>query len=196
MNFLAHMHLAEPTPDAIIGNVIADLIRAPDFAALPESIQAGVRTHRRIDGYTDSHPAVQTSIRRISAEWGWFSGIVIDIYYDHILATTWPTFSDESLRDFADRMYDVLQHATPYVDAGGRQFLTKMRETDRLVQYGTVEGITDTLARVSERIAVRIPKRALPLQDAVPQLVSLRGELGEDFARFYPELRAFAASLT
>ena len=195
MNFLAHLHLAAPNPDAIVGNAIADLIRGPDLSLLPPTIQAGVRTHRKIDAFTDSHPVVNRSITRISERWGWFSGIVIDIYYDHILATEWPLYSDEPYRDFAERMYDVLEGAKPHVNAEGRHFLEKFRETDRLGQYATTAGITDTLLRVSERIAKRMPKRALPLADAMPELTAQHAELSDDFRAFYPELVRHAASL-
>ena len=195
MNFLAHLHLAAPNPDAIVGNAIADLIRGPDLSLLPPAIQVGVRTHRKVDAFTDSHPVVNRSIARISERWGWFSGIVIDIYCDHILATEWPHYSTEPYRDFAERMYDVLEGAKPHVNAEGRHFLDKFRETDRLGQYATVAGIADTLFRVSERIAKRIPKRALPLHEAMPLLTALQCELRDDFRAFYPELRRYAAAL-
>jgi len=195
VNFLAHLHLAAPHPDAIVGNAIADLIRGPDLSLLPPAIQAGVRTHRKIDAFTDSHRVVNRSIARISGRWGWFSGIVMDIYYDHVLATEWPRYCAEPYRDFADRMYDVLEAAKPHVNAEGRHFLEMFRATDRLGQYATPAGIADTLARVSERIAKRIPKRALPLEEAMPELTALHGELRDDFGAFYPELQRYAADL-
>ena len=195
MNFLAHLHLAAPNPDAIIGNAIADLIRGPDLTLLPPAVQAGVRTHRKIDAFTDSHPMVNRSIARISGKWGWFSGIIIDIYYDYVLATEWAAYSAEPYRDFAERMYDVLEGAKPHVNAEGRHFLEMFRVTDRLGQYATVAGITDTLARVSWRIAQRIPKRAMPLEEAMPVLTALHVEIRDDFRAFYPELRRYAAGL-
>ena len=195
MNFLAHMHLAEPTADAVIGNVIADLIRGPDLAALPPAVQAGVRVHRKVDAFTDSHPAVSRSVTRISAKWGWFSGIIIDIYYDHVLATQWPDYSAEPYHDFCGRMYDVLEAAKPLVNDEGKFFLTKFRESDRLARYATTDGIAETLALVSRRIAARIPKRALPLDEAMPELTALDAELRGDFRAFYPELRRYVDGL-
>ena len=195
MNFLAHLHLAAPNPDAIVGNAIADLIRGPDLSLLPPAIQAGVRTHRKIDAFTDSHPVVNRSIARISAKWGWFSGIILDIYYDYVLATEWPAYSAEPYREFVERMYDVLEGAKPHVNAEGQHFLVKFRETDRLGQYATPAGIADTLERVSRRIAHRIPKRALPLHEAMPELTALHAEIRDDFRAFYPELQRYAAGL-
>ena len=98
MNFLAHLHLADPDPALMLGGVVADFARNPEVAALPADVQAGVRLHRLIDGFTDRHPVVHRSIGRVAGRLGWFAGIVIDIYYDHILARDWATYSAEPLR--------------------------------------------------------------------------------------------------
>ena len=86
MNFLAHLHLSDGTPGSMLGGILADFVKGPDVAALPPDILAGVRLHRHIDAFTDRHAVVQRSIHRVSAKLGWFAGIVIDIYYDHVLA--------------------------------------------------------------------------------------------------------------
>jgi acyl carrier protein phosphodiesterase len=195
VNFLAHMHLAGPDADAVVGNVIADLIRGPDLSALPPAVQAGVRVHRRVDGFTDSHPVVQRSIGRISAKWGWFSGIILDITYDHYLATEWADYCAEPYAEFCARMYDTLEAAKPLVNDEGKFFLTKFRESDRLARYATVGGLAETLELVSRRVAARIPKRALPLHEAMPDLLAADAELRADFRAFYPELVRFAAGL-
>ena len=103
MNFLAHLHLSDGTPGSMLGGILADFVKGPDVAALPPDILAGVRLHRHIDAFTDRHAVVQRSIHRVSAKLGWFAGIVIDIYYDHVLAREWGRYSPEPLRGFADR---------------------------------------------------------------------------------------------
>ncbi|QEL14192.1 acyl carrier protein phosphodiesterase [Limnoglobus roseus] len=192
MNFLAHLHLSHDTPDHRVGNVLADFVRNPVVKLLPETIQAGVRQHRAVDAFTDRHGLVQRSIVRISKNWGWFSGIIIDVYYDHILAREWDRYSDEPLRDFADRMYGVMHDCVPHVEVAARPFFERFVADDRLFRYRTAEGIADTLARLSRRIAERMPTRAVSLQDAMPDLLANHAGLCEDFHAFYPELIAFA----
>ncbi len=192
MNFLAHLHVAPDEPGWQVGGVLADLVKGPDVAKLPPAIRAGVVLHRQVDAFTDSHPAVVRAISRIGPEWGWFSGIIVDIYFDHILARSWPRYSDEPLRAFADRMYAALGTGLPHLDGEARTFLSGLIQSDRLVAYATRDGITETLARTAKRVAARLPTRALPLADAVPQLVRLDAELAADFHEFYPRLVAYA----
>jgi acyl carrier protein phosphodiesterase len=191
MNFLAHLHLSAGTPASMLGGIAADFVRPADVALLPPDVQAGVQLHRHIDAFTDSHPVVRRSVGRVSAGLGWFAGIVIDIYYDHVLARDWHRYSAEPLRAFADRAYAALEPLIPTAgDAAG--FLRAFIADDRLVRYGTVPGIADTLARLSDRIARRIPKHAVRLEAAMPELLRLDAELAADFHAFYPELIAHA----
>lgn len=192
MNFLAHLHLAPDTPDHRVGSVVADFLKGPAFLRLPATIQDGVRQHRAVDAFTDRHQLVQRSIVRISQNWGWFSGIIVDIYYDHILAREWARHCDEPLRGFADRMYAILLAAAPALEMPGRGFIEWMADDDRLVKYGTVDGIADTLRRLSRRIEERMPGKSVRLHEAMPELIANDAGLEEDFRAFYPELVAFA----
>jgi acyl carrier protein phosphodiesterase len=192
LNFLAHLLLSDDDPGVRTGNMIADFVKGKDAVVqLPAAIQAGVRQHRAVDAFTDRHPLVQRSITRISREWGWFSGIVIDVYYDHLLARDWPSFCTEPLRPFADRMYDTIRGGTEWLDPHGRWFLDRFITDDRLVRYATTDGIRDTLARLSRRIAERMPTRAVRLEDAMPLLTREDAALDTDFRAFWPEVRAF-----
>ena len=190
MNFLAHLHLSAGTPASMLGGIAADFVKPAEVKLLPPDVQAGVRLHQQIDSFTDSHPVVRTSIRRLPAL-GWFGGIVVDVYYDHLLARDWGRYSAEPLRAFADRAYAAMEPLIPSAgDAAG--FLRAMIADDRLVRYGTADGIEETLARLSDRIARRIPKHAVRLEAAMPELVRQDAELAADFHGFYPEVVAHA----
>ena len=192
MNFLAHLHLADPDPGLMLGGIVADFAKPPELAKLPPEVQDGVRLHRLIDGFTDSHPVVRSSVARIAENCHWFSGIVIDIYYDHILARDWGRYSLERLESFATRSYGLLEQLLPYAKGEGAEFIRWMIDDNRLVRYATAEGIEDTLSRLSRRIARRIPKNAVRLEEAMPELLAKDSSLADDFHTFYPELVAFA----
>ena len=192
MNFLAHLHLSDGTPGSMLGGIAADFVTPAEVAALPPDIRAGVRLHQQIDAFTDRHPVVQRRIGRVSARLGWFAGIAIDIYYDHVLARDWPRYSPEPLRAFADRAHDTLRVLLPHVPDEAAGFVRHFIVDDRLASYATVEGITATLARVSDRIAKRIPSRPVRLETAMPDLLAADAALAADFHAFYPELVAHA----
>jgi acyl carrier protein phosphodiesterase len=193
VNFLAHLHLADPEPGLMLGGIVADFARNAEIAVLPADVQRGVKLHRLIDGFTDRHPVVHRSIGRVSQRLGWFAGIVIDIYYDHILAREWGRYSAEPLRAFADRAYRLLVELFPVPPPDAQWFIRRFIDRDYLVGYSTLEGITRALERTSQRIAERIPKKAIWLPDSVPDLLAADADLAADFHEFYPELMAFAA---
>lgn len=176
----------------MIGGIVADFASNPEIAVLPENVQAGVRLHRMIDGFTDRHPTVHRSIGRISSRLGWFAGIVIDIYYDHLLIRNWDRYALEPLGTFAKRAYRTLETLLPIAPISAKTFLRRFIDNDHIGQYASVEGLTKTLARVSQRIHERIPKRAIWLPTAIPDLIAVDDGLVEDFQSFYPELIAFA----
>ena len=192
MNFLAHLHLSDGTPGSMLGGILADFVKGPDVAALPPDILAGVRLHRHIDAFTDRHAVVQRSIHRVSAKLGWFAGIVIDIYYDHVLAREWGRYSPEPLRGFADRVYAMLEDRFALIPPEASVFVRRFIDTDRLVMYSTPDGIADTLFRLSGRIMERMPKRLVRLHDSMPDLLAADADLVADFHAFYPDLIAAA----
>lgn len=192
MNYLAHLHLADDNPDSKLGNILADFVKGPDVAALPLAIQAGIRLHRSIDSFTDSHPVVMRSIRRLGGRLGWYAGIVIDVYYDHLLARDWHHYSAEPLRSFADRAYEILLEHIDLLEGPSRKLMERMIREDRLVSYASLTGIEETLERISWRIMERMPKREVRLHDAMPLLIAADAGLEDDFHTFYPNLMAFA----
>ena len=193
MNFLAHLHLADGDPGDMAGGVAADFVRNPDLPRLAPDVLRGVMLHRLIDGFTDRHPLTHRSISRVARAMGWYGGIVIDIYYDHILARDWARYSAEPLAAFAARCYAVLDAACGALPDDARDFIRRFVDDDRLNRYATHAGIEDTLARVSRVIAKRIPNRPVWLPDAMPVLLACDADIAADFHAFYPELMAFAA---
>ncbi len=87
MNYLAHFYLSGEDPHWRVGGLMGDFLRGPVPEALPPGVRAGVMLHRRIDAYTDAHPVVGRSRRRVRPALRRFAGIVVDMSYDHFLAS-------------------------------------------------------------------------------------------------------------
>lgn len=196
MNHLAHALLADESPECVLGALAADFVRQPVVVRLPAAVRRGVYQHRHVDGFTDRHAVVQRSIGRVSKNWGWFSGILIDVYYDHLLGLAWAEYADEPLGPFVERVARSVRATIAHIPEEHRADVLRFGTPDRLASYAIPDasGIAAALARVSDVIAVRMPARAVRLETALPELRAAHAALAADFAEFFPDLRRFAAT--
>ena len=109
MNFLAHTYLSGCNEEIIVGNFMGDYVKGKNYQLFPEMVKKGILIHRDIDTFTDTHPITRKGKQRISARYHKYAGIIIDIFYDHFLASMWDRFSDLPLNDFVSRTYDLLK---------------------------------------------------------------------------------------
>ncbi|MGQ7263317.1 acyl carrier protein phosphodiesterase [Vreelandella sp. V005] len=87
MNFLAHAWLVSAgSDDFLFGNLIADGVKGRDLSDWPAAIAQGVRHHRRVDAWVDSHPSVVNARRRAPVAQRRYAGIALDMLWDHFLA--------------------------------------------------------------------------------------------------------------
>lgn len=110
MNFLAHIYLSGESDEVKIGNFIGDFVKASDMEQYNETINQGIRMHWAIDDFTDQHSIVQNSKDRLRPKYGHYSGVIVDIYYDHFLAKNWKDYHDKELRQYVDNQYKMLQN--------------------------------------------------------------------------------------
>lgn len=190
MNWLAHAFLSETDIEFRLGNLLADLVKGRDRVGMSEGFLRGVRCHQKIDAFTDYHPVVERSRARISDEYRRFAGILVDVFYDHFLALDWARFSPEPLEAFTSRLYAEVREYMSLLPQEAREAVERMRSHDVLGAYRRLEGIEAALRRVSIRLEARIGK-AFELDKAVSELRANFGPLGEDFAEFFPQLRAY-----
>src|SRR4051794_20998713 len=105
MNWLAHLFLSESSPGFRLGNLLPDLVGPEQLRGLPPDVMRGIECHRHIDAFTDRHPIVRESIGRLSGTYRRFGGILMDVFYDHFLATEWARYSKVPLDAFAADVY-------------------------------------------------------------------------------------------
>ncbi|MDN5863131.1 MAG: ACP phosphodiesterase, partial [Salinisphaera sp.] len=113
MNYLAHLYLAQRTGTSAAGALLGDFVRGRLAGGLPADVETGIRLHRRVDTYTDSHPEVVAARRSFDPPLRRYAGILIDLYFDHILACRWPQWHPDPLPEFAADCAAKLRAAWP-----------------------------------------------------------------------------------
>lgn len=192
MNFLAHLHLAEPTPESRLGSLLGDFVKGlPWDERYSPAIWQGIMEHRHVDVFTDAHPAWKMSRDILPEGLRRYAGIVVDIYYDFFLHRHWNRFSPKlELNDFIASVHDDLEGILGQAPAMAREAIEAMMEQSWLLEYSTLEGIDRTLHRVSQRspILVSIFETSEILSGSLP-------EMEEHFLAFYPDLLAYMPEL-
>lgn len=191
MNWLAHAFLSKPDIEFRLGNLLADLVKGRDRAAMTAGFLDGARHHQAIDAFTDSHPVVHRSRARIGGDYRHATGILVDVFYDHFLALEWERYAAEPLDEFTGRLYADILAGTVHFPAEAQTALERMISEDRLGSYRRLDGIEASLRRVSLRLAARIGQD-LGLERGVSELVANFEGLRGDFAEFFPQLQAHA----
>ena len=151
MNYLAHIFLSGGQPDIMIGNFIADSIKGSKYDTYPPEIQKGILLHRQIDTTTDAHPAFRLSTKRLHKNYGHYSGIIVDIFYDHFLAKNWAEYSDIPLADYIQSFYELLKDNFELLPENIQKMAPIMMEGNWLLIYAELEGIDRVLAGMNRR---------------------------------------------
>lgn len=189
MNFLAHALLAGEVSADRVGGLLGDFIKGPLPAGLPPDLAAGVALHRAIDSFADRHPAFIRSRARVSAARRRVGGVLVDIFYDHVLARDWTEFGRGRLDDYTQGLYAAVPpHAAALPDKA-REVVELMRTNDWLGSYCDINAV----GRVIDRMAIHRLRRANPLAGGVEEFLADSGGFADDFRAFFPDALAFAA---
>jgi acyl carrier protein phosphodiesterase len=183
MNYLAHMFLSDDTSLSMLGNFMGDFVKGNVEAKFQQEIIDGIIRHRRIDHFTDSHSIVSSSKKLISEARRRFSGIIIDVLYDHFLSMNWDLYSKTGLNDFIEIVYKNLHNHRMDMPPAAELCIEKMLKEDWLSSYGSLEGIDKTFKRISGRL-----RRENNLWSAVEELEMNYHVLNTHFLRFFPQL--------
>ena len=184
MNFLAHAFLSGDNDETLIGNFIADAVKGNDIKRFSDGIRKGILLHREIDKYTDNHPAFIKSRGRLQEEYGKFSGVIIDIYYDHFLALNWSDYTDTELSEFALKVYGLMLSNYQQLPARSKRILPFMVIHNWLVGYSRFED----LQWVFNGMARRSRKYNSGMETAVTSLKNDYDNFREDFETFFPDM--------
>lgn len=187
MNFLAHIHLSGENELIKIGNFMADGVRGKQYENFPCEIQKGILLHRAIDTFTDAHPIFRQSTKRLHSRYHHYSGVIVDMYYDHFLAKNWHEHSSEKLEHYSNRFYQSLLDNHALLTTRAQHLLPYMMEHNWLLSYQSVSGLERILSQMDQRT-----KNQSQMRFAGEELVAHYAIFEEEFAVFYNDLQVFA----
>lgn len=191
MNILAHLYLSKSNKNILIGNFIADAVKGKSYKKFSKEIQVGILLHRHIDTYTDTHPIVKKSMRRLNPRYRHYNGVIIDILYDHFLAKNWHNYSEIPLDIYAKNTYNFLNKNINLFPERIQYMLPFMIQYNWLETYATLEGIERVLIGMNKRT-----KEVSQMHLAIHDLKEFYTKFEEDFTLFFKELILFSEEKT
>ncbi len=151
MNFLGHIFLTPEDDEILLGNFIADSVKGKPDTLYSGRIADGIRFHRAIDAFTDSHEVVKKGVERFRSTQGRYAPVVIDVIYDHVLASQWNQFHDVALEPFSLSVYARLAPHQSRFPARVKHYFPYMRSQNWLFNYQFQWGIKKSLEGLDTR---------------------------------------------
>ncbi|GAB3182634.1 ACP phosphodiesterase [Telluribacter humicola] len=178
----------------IMGNYVADFIKGkltyekvkdwhPDYLL-------GIRLHRFIDSFTDSHAAVRQIRHQVALTHGKVAGVAVDIYFDHFLARRFELYRQETLPNFCARMYAVVRKNHELIPLAMVPMAESMIRHNWLVGYSEIGGIGRSFQGLATRFAFMSAIRGAE-QDLVKNYLYYESLFQPFFAELEEEAQQF-----
>lgn len=187
MNFLAHIYLARHSDEAMVGALLGDFVKPHSDDKYSREMEAEILTHRKVDAFTDSHPIVLAAKGLFNGPGRRYSGILLDVFYDHLLAKHWASYSGDDLEEFIARFYRALRIHADVLPARLGQMAPVMIEQDWLGSYRQYEGVEIAVRRISTRLS----RNGDQMRDGLNDLRANYAQIETGFHAFFPELIGF-----
>lgn len=172
----------------MVGGFLGDFVKGRLTGQYPRDIERGIRLHRAVDAFADSHITVRRSVRRFAPAFRRYGPIMVDVIYDHFLAQDWAEYHDEGIAAFCDRVFASLEAHDALLPQQARTVAKRMMASRAMAQYHRHDFVAGSLANISRRL-----KRDNPLVAGFEEFMQHRSELYEDFSIFFPDLLRFCA---
>jgi acyl carrier protein phosphodiesterase len=186
LNYLAHIFLSGNDSRLQVGNFIGDFVKGSNGKYYPKTIRKGIALHRKIDHYTDHHKVVRETLDMMRPEFGRYSGIILDMYFDYFLATNFATYSNKSLNVFATRFYIAVVVNYRHLPLRVKRFIFHLVFSNRLKKYASLKGLQQSL-----EIMGTYKSKAIKPEKSIAYLIENHMELERRFHQFFPDLIKF-----
>ncbi|HXS38170.1 MAG TPA: ACP phosphodiesterase [Flavipsychrobacter sp.] len=188
MNYLGHAVLSFGNGDILTGNMIADHVKGKlALEKFPAEIKKGIELHRKIDSFTDTHPATLRAKIWFRESYGLYAGPLLDTIYDHYLANDPKLFGSESkLMQFTQQVYSQLDNNNIYFPSIFANYFPYMKQNNWLYGYRTMQGVQRSLQGLARR-ALHMP----PIDIAYEIFVTRYYQLAQCYYEFIDDVVKF-----
>ncbi len=184
MNFLAHLHIAHHCQSSLLGNLLGDFVKGDPTEQYPQSLVQGIRLHRWVDAYTDSHPVMKAAKSLFPSQQQRFAPIALDLFWDHCLVNTWSNWHGEPLGQFLTHAQQgIAEESTSALPERFVRVNRAMWQGEWLVSYAELANIRYALSKMAQR-----SPRMQPLVYSAQGLEDNYTELQALFAVLYPDV--------
>ena len=188
MNYLAHAFLSFNDKNILAGNMISDFVKGKLQYNYPEGIQKGIRLHRLIDEFTDTHPVTKKAKSFFRPQYRLYSGAFTDVVYDHFLSLDSDRFKEYgNIENFSKKTYQLLELNISLLPGPFQKMFPYMKNQDWLYNYQFKQGIQKSFNGIVLRSAY-LTESAI----AFEIFNEYYNELENCYMQFFPELKQFA----
>jgi len=166
-----------------VGNFMGDYVKGNNYMQYPPEIRKGILLHRKIDFFTDIHPVIKKSKLHVSEHYRKYAGIVIDIFYDYLLANAWSDYCSIPLPVYVDKVFDLLKSYYDIFPPRIKNWFPNFIRNNWLIAYSTIPGIEMVLHRMSSRTS--LPDHT---DYAIKMLRQNHSSFQKEFAEFFPSI--------
>lgn len=189
MNYLAHIFLARQSDAAMIGAMLGDFAKASVSGLYTPEIEREIMLHRYIDSYTDSHPVVKSALQLFEGPRRRYGGIVLDVFYDHLLTQRWERYSELPRQELIARFHRALRAHMEILPDKLRAIAPRIIEQNWLAGYEQLAGVELAVTRISQRLS----RNGHLMREALDDVHAHHAAIADGFEAFFPDLMRFTA---
>jgi acyl carrier protein phosphodiesterase len=183
MNYLAHLFLAKDNDDAKLGALLGDFVKGNILDKYSKETEREILIHRKIDFYTDNHPIVKDTKKLLTIDKRKYGNILLDVFYDHMLAQKWGDYSKISLENFTEQVYSNLLKNMNILPDKLIDIVPIMIEQNWLISYQEFSGFELAIARISKRF-----RQDNILMECIVDIKTNYSSIASSFDTFFPQL--------
>lgn len=154
MNLLGHAFLSFGDAEVLCGNMMGDFVKGKKaLETYPPKIKQGLMLHRKIDSFTDNHPAVKDAKQFFRADYRLYAGAITDVLFDHFLANDPRYFENETqLKVFTNKVFVQLKSTQSHQTDIFRKLALHLEKEQVLNRFRTITGLRTAIHKLCKRM--------------------------------------------